>query len=188
LALSDGHEKLYLLQRMAKPTPHLAAQAEAIVGPAALVTPLAVVGDSVVAGTENGKLARFALPSLELQDSVDLGANVVWGPFGLGDRLLLRTAGDELICLDSSGSIAWRQPALSGGPGGRPLRLDEEVLLLGSRGSLSLIRLSDGQESAKWDLAQPVVAGPVAFGRRFVLASHDGTLLVVNRPQTAENP
>ncbi len=188
LVLSDGREKIYLLQRVAEPTPHLAAQAEVSVGPSALVTPLAVVGDNVVAGTEDGKLARFALPSLEPRDLVDLGANVVWGPFSMGDRLLLLTADDELICLDSNGAIAWRQPALPGGPGGRPLRLGEEVLVLWSRGSLSLLKLSDGQQSAKWDLAQPAVAGPVAFGRRFVLAAHDGTLLVVNRPQAAEDP
>jgi outer membrane protein assembly factor BamB len=188
LVLSDGREKLYLLQRLAEPHPHLDAQAEVDVGPSPLVTPLAVVGDLVVAGTEDGKLARFTLPSLQPQDPVALGARVVWGPYNIGDRLLVVTAADELVCLDTSGVIAWRQPAESGGPGGRPLGMGAEVLLPWQDGSLSLVELSGGQQRAKWNLAQPVVTGPVAFGRRLVLSSHDGTLLVVDRPQAAENP
>jgi outer membrane protein assembly factor BamB/tetratricopeptide (TPR) repeat protein len=187
LVLSDGREKVYLLQRIAEPQPHLEALTEVEVGPSALVTPLAVVGDVVVAGTEDGKLARFTLPSLQSRDPVALGAEVVWGPYAIGDRFLLVTAAGELVCVDSDGEIAWRQPVEPGGPSGRPLRVGEEGLLLWQNGSLSLLELSDGQQRGKWDLDQPVVAGPVAFGERFILSSHDGTLLVVNRPQAAED-
>jgi outer membrane protein assembly factor BamB len=188
LVLSDGREKVYLLQRLAEPQPHLEAQAEMEVGPSALVTPLAVQGDVVVAGTEDGKLARFALPSLQSQTPVDLGANVVWGPYAIGDRFLLATAGDELVCLDSSGAIDWRQPTEVSGPNGRPLLVGDEVLLLWQNNSLSAMELESGQSRAKWDLAQPVVSGPVAFGNRLVVSSHDGTLLVVDCPQPAESP
>jgi len=68
------------------------------------------------------------------------------------------------------------------------LRVGEEIFLAWPRGGLFRIALGDGREVAQSDLAQPVVAGPVAFGRRLILSSHDGTLLVVDRPKKPTGP
>jgi outer membrane protein assembly factor BamB/tetratricopeptide (TPR) repeat protein len=188
LVLCDRRDKIYLLQRLAEPQPHLSALTEVKVGPSPLVTPLVVFGQKVMAGTQDGKLARFQLPELEIRDPIELGADIVWGPHVVADRLLTVTAQDELICLDSQGEITWRQPIENSGINGRPLQVDEEVLLLWQDGSLTLVELTTGKQRVKLNLDQPIVAGPVAFGKRVLLSTHDGTLLVVNLPQPEEGP
>ncbi len=185
LVLSDGDKKIYLLDQQAEPQPHLVAMAEADVGPSPLVTPLAVVGNVVYAGTRNGKLARFRLPSLKPEDEIELGGRTVWGPFAAGLHMLMVTENDEFLCIDVSNGgheIVWRQPLEHGGPIGQPLLDGEDILQLWSRGRLSRIRLQSGKETAALEITQPVVTGPVSFGNRLVLTSHDGTLLVVDAP------
>ncbi len=183
LVLSDGLAKIYLLRRADQPEPNLQAETEAKVGSSPLATRLAVAGDTVYAGTKDGELVRFSLPRLDRQSPVELGAAIVWGPFGLGDRVLLTTAKDELISIDGAGQISWRQPLTHGQPCGQPLADGDGALILWRQGGLSRIAGNDGAESAHLELEQPVAAGPVAFGNRLILASSDGALLVVDRPQ-----
>ena len=182
LALSDGLAKIYLLRREDQPEPNLQAEAEARLGNSPLTTRLAIAGDSVFAGSQNGQLARFALPSLERQPPVELEARIVWGPFNVGEQLLFATDTDELISVDVHGQIAWREALAHGQPNGMPLAEKNSVLILWQQGSLSRILLQDGSESDFLQLEQPAVAGPIAFGGRLILASSDGTLLVVDRP------
>ncbi len=183
LVLSDGLAKMFLLRRVDQPQPNLQAEAEAKLGNSPLCTRLAIVGDTVLAGAKNGELVRFALPGLERQSAVELPAPIVWGPFSVGERLLLTTASDELVCVDGQGQIAWRKPLTHGQPSGKPLADGDAALVLWQQGGLSRIALQDGSESAHVQFEQPTVAGPLAFGGRLILAASDGTLLVVNRPQ-----
>ncbi|MCH8840869.1 MAG: PQQ-binding-like beta-propeller repeat protein [Planctomycetes bacterium] len=182
LVLCDGLAKIYLLRRAHKPQPNLQAEAEAKLGSSPLCTRLTIVGDTVFAGAKNGQLIRYALPSLEKLSAVELDAPVVWGPFSVGEQLLLTTAADERVCVDGQGQIAWRGLLAHGQPNGKPLADGDAALILWQRGGLSRIRLQDGSESAHLELKQPTVAGPIAFGGRLILASSDGTLLVVDRP------
>lgn len=182
LVLSDGVAKIYLLRRADQPEQNLQAETEAKVGDSPLATRLAVAGETACAGTRGGELVRFSLPGLERQPPVELGAAVVWGPFGLGDRLLLTTAKDELLSVDTAGQIVWRQPLTHGQPCGQPLADGDGALVLWRQGGLSRIANDDGTESAHLQLEQSTAAGPVAFGNRLILASSNGTLLVVNRP------
>ncbi|MCH7751732.1 MAG: PQQ-binding-like beta-propeller repeat protein, partial [Planctomycetes bacterium] len=182
LVLCDGLDKIYLLRRANEPQPNLQVEAEAMLGSSPLCTRLTIVGDTVFAGAKNGQLIRYALPSLEKLSAVELDAPVVWGPFRVGQQLLLTTAADELVCVDGQGQIAWRGPLAHGQPNGKPLADGDAALILWQRGGLSRIRLQDGSESAHLELEQPTVAGPIPFGGRLILASSDGTLLVVDRP------
>ena len=54
--------------------------------------------------------------------------------------------------------------------------------MLWQQGGLSRLELADGSEAAYVPLPQPVVAGPIAFGKRLVVSAYDGTLLVVDQP------
>ena len=182
LAISDGKEKLYLIDQKLQPQPHLTAVAECQIGPSPLETRLAVVDKTILAGREDGKLARFALPKLELADPIDLGARITWGPYPLGDRTLLVTASDKLVCLASDFSIQWQKPLPDDRPADRPLADGDGCLLLWQLGALTRIDLQTGKEVARLQLDLPVVAGPVPLGKRLLLTSPDGTLLVVNRP------
>jgi hypothetical protein len=101
----------------------------------------------------------------------------------LGKTLLLATAKDELVSVDAAGQIVWRQPLAHGPPCGQPLADGDGALVLWRHGGLSRIANSDGTESAFVELEQPVAAGPVVLGNRLIVASSDGALLVVDRPQ-----
>jgi outer membrane protein assembly factor BamB/TolA-binding protein len=182
LVLCDGVAKVYLLQQTDQPQPNIQAVAETGLGNTTIQTRLAVVGDTVFAGDKNGQLVRFSLPSLERKPDIDLESRIVWGPFDVAGQLLFTTERDELVCVDAEGQVTWREPLAHGQPNGKPLAEDDAALVLWQQGGLSRILLRDGSESKHVQLEQPMVAGPLAFGSRLILASSDGTLLVIERP------
>jgi hypothetical protein len=181
LAISDGTEHLYLVDLQAQPSPHLEAVKTVDVGPSPLVTPLAVTGTTVLAGTEDGRLARFALPELTAGEPVDLGGRVAWGPHALADGALLATDAEELIMTGPDGAIRWRRALDHGALGGKPLADGATALVLFGAG-VARVNLADGAEAGYAELGQPAIAGPIALGERIVVAAPDGALLVVNRP------
>ena len=181
LAVSDGVAKVYLLRRVAEPEPHLEAAATADVGPSPLKTRLAAVGETVFAGNEAGKLARFAAPELAPGEATDLGGRVTWGPYTAADSVLVATDADEILCIGVDGAIRWRQPLARGIVLGEPLVAEGEVFLLHSLGIVKRT-LADGAEAGYVHVGQTLVAGPVAFAGRLIVTAADGTLLVINQP------
>jgi outer membrane protein assembly factor BamB len=181
LATSDGVAKVYLLQRVTEPEPHLEATATVDVGPSPLVTRLAAVGTTVFAGNEAGKLARFVAPELAPGEATDLGGRVTWGPFPAGEVVLVATDANELIAVGVDGAVKWRQPLAHGNVGGQPLVADGQAFLLYPLG-IAKISLNDGAERGFVEIGQTLSAGPVSFAGRLVVAASDGTLLVVNQP------
>ena len=182
LAISDGVEKLYLLNLVDQPQPNLAAVAMVDVGPSPLNSPLAVLGTHIVAGAESGKLARFAVGDLAPAEPIDLGGRIAWGPHAAGAGLLMALDTGELALVAADGTIAWRRAFEHGALAGTPLVAADSALVLHSAGGLAKVSLADGAEQAYVDLGQPVAAGPAAFGPRVVLAAPDGALLIINSP------
>ena len=174
LVISDGQQKVYLLKRETSPEPHLSAISSVDLKSSPLNTGLAIVGNLAVAGSEDGSLSVFSLPDLSTKQSVNLGAQVVWGPFSIGNIIVLATVTDELICLDDQANIAWRQSLTRGPLAGKPMAQDEELLVAWQIGGLSRILLSDGSEAAFIPLEQPTISGPVPFGNRLIVSTHDG--------------
>jgi outer membrane protein assembly factor BamB len=181
LLLSDGAEKMHLIEVAAQPTPHLAAVKSVDVGAAPLASRLAVTS-KVFAGTEDGRLASFALPELTAGDLVELGGHVVWGPFAAGEGVLLATDTSEVMLVGADGAVKWRHAGEHGALSGKPLVDGPSAIVLHGEGGVSRINLADGTEAGYAELGQPAVAGPVALGERLVVAAPDGALLVVNRP------
>ncbi|NOY42428.1 MAG: PQQ-binding-like beta-propeller repeat protein [Planctomycetes bacterium] len=182
LVISDGKEKIYLLAQAATPQPHLTAEAQASVGPSPLNTRLAVVGELVCAGTDNGEVARFQLPDLTHLGPIEINAQITWGPFAVGEQVLCSTDTNELICLDKQAEVAWRQPLSHGQPTGVPVVGEASLFVAWQSGGLSRIASADGAEKSHAPLEHPVAAGPVVLGNRFIVSSPNGTLLVVDRP------
>jgi outer membrane protein assembly factor BamB len=185
LAVSDGSEQLFLVKQVAAPTPHLEQVRSVDVGPSPLATPLAVVGNFLIAGTEDGRLAPFGLPALAPAEPVELGGRIVWGPFPAGDGALAATDAGELVMISPEATIAWRQELRHGELAGRPLVRNGAALVLHAAGGLSSIRLADGGEQGFVELGQPATAGPVPLGERVIVAGADGALVVANPPQAA---
>lgn len=182
LVVTDGKSNLFLVRRATSPQPNLEMQTEAPVSGSPLVTPLAVVGDSLYAGNQGGRLSRYSLPDLQPQEEISLGGSVVWGPHTTGDYLLLTTGDNQMVCVDREGQVAWQQPLAHGHPTGAPLVDGGAVTLVWQQSGLSQVDLANGAESGYSEMPQPVVMGPSAFGKRLLLTTADGALLILDRP------
>ncbi len=182
LVISDGKENIFLLRRATSPQANLEKQTEGPVSGSPLVTPLAVVGDMVYAGNQGNRLSRYSLPDLQPQEDIPLGGSVVWGPHSVGENMLLTTSDNQMICVGSEGSVVWQQALSHGHPTGVPLLDSGTVTLVWQQSGLSQLDLSNGTENGYLDLPQPVVTGPIAFGKRLLMASADGALLILDRP------
>ncbi len=183
LVISDGKSHVYLVQQAAEPNPHLELIKKESLLDVGLNTPLAVNGSIVVAGTESGSVAIFELPTLAARDAIDVGGQIEWGPFTIDAGFLFSTDMGELVCLQEDGQIAWRNSLDKKLPTGTPMSDQGSLLIAWQLHGVSLLDAANGQERAHVPLGQAVVAGPVPFGRRLVLAASDGTLLIVNQPE-----
>ncbi len=181
--ITDGQEKIYLVERVDQPQPHFNLVTEAKVGAFPIVAPLAVLGDHAFAVVDGGAIARFALPSLQVDGQTALPGDVVWGPYRVGELLLVATAKEQLVAVKQDGSIAWSDALIKGGElAGPPLATDDGVLFAYRQGTLERRGLADGQAAGRLNVEQPLESGPAPFMNRFALATHDGTLLIVDRP------
>jgi hypothetical protein len=180
--ITDGHEKIYLVEVADQPQPHFTTVAEANVGAFPIVSPIVVMGTTVLAATDGGQLARFELPSLKSAGQTALPSDVVWGPYPVGELVLLVTANDQLVAVRPSGEIAWAHAVKGGDLAGPPLANGDSVLVAYRQGILERRGLVDGEPVGRLDVEHPLAAGPVQFLGRIVLAAHDGTLFVVDQP------
>ncbi|HYO24967.1 MAG TPA: PQQ-binding-like beta-propeller repeat protein, partial [Lacipirellulaceae bacterium] len=184
--VSDGAERLYLVELRAEGTRYFQEAKSVDVGPAPLATPLVVVGSVALAGTGDGRLARFALPDLAPSEPVELGGQVAWGPFPVAVEgsaaALLATDADELMLISQEGAVRWRRPLAHGPLSGKPLVAASGIFTLSGGGGIARIDPADGTEVGFADLHQPATVGPVPLGERLLVAGPDGGLMVVNRP------
>lgn len=180
--IADGQEKIYVVAVVDRPQPHLEAVAEANSGPYRIESPVIVLGDAALAVAGGSHVVRFKLPSLEAAGESTLLAPVVWGPFRVGDAMLLATADEQLMAVSEAGKVTWQAPLEHGDLAGAPLALPDSVLMTYRKGIVERRAMADGKPLATLDLEQPLATGPVQFLQRIVLSAQDGTLLVVDPP------
>jgi hypothetical protein len=180
--ITDGSESIYLVTMSEQPQPHLAVQTKAKVGPHPIESPIVVLGNSAVAVGGSSHLLRFNLPTLKPAGDANLPAPVVWGPFRIGDAILLATANSQLMSISADGQIAWQSPTEHGDLAGAPLAQNDNVLIAYRKGIIERRSLADGKPIAVKDTEQPLASGPVTFLQRLLVAANDGTLLVVDQP------
>jgi outer membrane protein assembly factor BamB len=179
--LADGKSKLYWLGLQEDPRPHLEILAEATVT-TPIVSPLAVLGDTVYAGDASKMLAPFALPKLTRGKERLLDGFCALGPVRVGDGVLLATDDGQLLCLDAKGRLLWQSTLKYGPLAGLPLRLGAHYLLAARNGTLWRVDAATGKESGKFETGCPLATGPVALGRQLLVGGHDGTLYEVRQP------
>lgn len=184
--ISDGQAKLYRIGTVAKPEPHLAALAEAnLEGP--ITAPLAVVGKTAFAVDGKGQLVAFAVGEpgtnlLSAGKSWPLSPAVAWGPCSAGSQVLVATTDGRLACVSESQELVWQVELKHGPLAGKPLAGDNTVLLTTKSGQVCRLNLASGEETGAVDVGEPIAAGPVALGKRLLLAAKGGALLVVASP------
>jgi outer membrane protein assembly factor BamB/TolA-binding protein len=179
LLITDG-TKLFRVILSREPTPHLEAAATSPEHTEPLVTPVAVTGSIAAVADNRGMLFPYQLPSLEAATPLDLGGEVAWGPFSIEDHVLLCTVNDELICLSSTGSVAWRRSLEHGPLAGSPRFVDDHFLAIARNGYLVRFAVADGAAQGVIRVKQPLVAGPVKLGSNWLVVTDDSTVLVVN--------
>ncbi|MGI9454975.1 MAG: PQQ-binding-like beta-propeller repeat protein, partial [Aeoliella sp.] len=180
--ISDGVEKVFLVELQQGDRPVLVAVSEAEVGPAPLVTDMVVLGSRAYAGTSDNRLAVFQLPGLDAGDSIELGSQIVWGPYLAGEVLVLRTKAGAVVAFDASGTKAWQVPAPKSPFAGPPLESAGNMIVATQFGAVVKVDLQDGNEIGRAETGQPIAGGPVSLGNRVVVAARDGALLVVETP------
>lgn len=179
--LTDGKSNLFLLGVKDQPKPHLTTLAEAAVTEP-IVSPLAVLGETVYGYDTAKVLTAFALPKLVRGKEHVLGGRHAWGPGRVGDHVLLSTDDGQLLCMNAKGEQLW-QTALAHGPlAGTPLQLGEHYLLASQNGIVWRIEAATGKELGSVAVGCPLGAGPVLLGQRLLVSGHDGTLYEVRQP------
>ncbi len=180
--LYDGRRMIYRLAAKQDPKPHLAAAAEVELD-ANLMSPLAVVGNTAFAVDEKNALRPIALPDLKPGKSLPLEGKCAWGPMAVGERLLLATDDDKLLCFDATGKTLWSKPLLHGQLAGKPLALGDHIIFTSIEGVVWRVDAASGKELAKIETRCPLAAGAVLAGRKLLLSGHDGTLYLVDQPE-----
>ena len=179
--ISDG-PRVYRVALVREPVPHLEAAATSEELAAPIVTAIATFDSLALAADAAGRLRVFRLPDLAIDQSIELGGGVTWGPRRIGKVALLATSNDELICLSSDAKIAWRQSLKQGPLAGTPAVSGEELILSTLGGHVVRLALADGNTLGIAELGQPLATGPVALDKQWMVATQDGTLLVIASP------
>jgi outer membrane protein assembly factor BamB len=180
--LCDGTEMIYQLQLTDGAQPTLEAVRSAPIGAMPLSTRIAVTGNHAWIGTNDRRLASFELSTLEISREITLSANIAWGPYAIANQLLMATSDNQLVCLTTDSEVKWKVPLHDGELAGPPLGTDRTLLLSLKKGTIQAMDLATGGLLGERDLGQPLATGLVPFGKRYLVAAHDGTLLEVEHP------
>jgi hypothetical protein len=180
--ISDGKQKTYLVGLVDKPQAHFELIKEADLGPRPIDSPFVVLNDTALGVSGGTHLLRFRLPTLESAGETTLPAPIEWGPYRIGDMAVTATADGKLLAISSAGEIKWQSALAHGALAGPPLVVADGVLLAYRKGVLERRAMADGKPLAALNIEQPVAAGPIEFLQRVVLATNDGSLLVVDKP------
>lgn len=180
--VTDGGNRLYLVDVVNQPQPHLEAVKQADAGPRPITSGLYVLGETVLGVASDSRVVRFKLPSLESAGESNLTAPVEWGPFVAGDVIVLATADQKLSALAAAGEARWQLPLEHGPLAGAPLVRPDCIVLAYRNGTIERRAIADGKVLGTSNLEQPIATGPVAFLQKIVVASNDGTIIVAEQP------
>lgn len=187
--IANNRREIYRIGIKDTPQPFLAELATGQLD-VDLVSQLAAVGDVAFAVVHTGGgdvLKPISTSDLTVGDDIDLqGTRVTWGPYRVGDAVMIVTDHKQLRCFQADRTERWQQPGVAHGtPAGLPLDEAGDYIFAGRDGTLWRVSGATGEELAMVVLDEPLGASPVSFGSRLLLCGSDGTLHVVpmlNKP------
>jgi outer membrane protein assembly factor BamB len=179
--LADGKNSLYHIGRVESPKPHLNVTSQVEMA-SDQTSPAAVVGKLAFVAGEAQTLGIFELPKLNRLNEHKLSGRCVWGPAALGERVLLATDDDQLLCFDAKGEKLW-QAALTYGPlAGSPLPVTDGYLFASIGGVIWRADAKTGKEQGKLETGRALASGPAARGGQVLVAGTDGSIYEVKQP------
>ncbi|MHB8867125.1 MAG: hypothetical protein ACYC6N_32585, partial [Pirellulaceae bacterium] len=149
-----------------------------------LVGPLAALGAACYATVRSGTtdtVMELALADLATVQQWPLSARLQWGPYRVGDCILLATD-TELICFDGAPQPRWKMGLEHVPLVGQALLRDSHLFLAAADGFLLRIDPVSGTVLAAVDIGEPLASGPVVYGDRLLVAGQSGVVFVVNIP------
>ncbi len=178
--IADDQGGLYRVAVKATPEKHLAAET-AIQLADPLTSPIAVLENQVYGVDRRDSLVRVNWPDLTEKKLQPLGAKCVLGPVTIGDYVLLATNDDLLHVIDASGKMR-SDPLPSGIPLAEPLVDGSNWLFAAAAGTVWQVEASTGKEQARVDTGLALGSGLALFGTRLLVAGHDGTFYLIDKP------
>ncbi len=144
-------------------------------------SPIAVLGSGVYAVDRADTLVRLDLPDLTGKTQKPLGAKCVLGPLTVGESVVLVTGDNRMHVIDSSGKM--RSDELPyGTPLGEPVVDGAGWLMASASGVVWRVNPSTGQQLGKQETGLALGSGVALFGNRLLVAGHDGTLCLIEKP------
>ena len=195
--IADATGALYRVGLKAEPRPNLSPLAQSDLD-AEVVAPLATIGPTgyvVLSRDDRQILAAFRVSDLSPGEQWPLEGRVTWGPERVADVVLTATDAEGLICVQADSQRRWTAPLDHGPLAGKPLYIDDCFVLASVTGAVWRIEAASGQ-LVPWgaaaegraptkflELGEPLGAGPIAWGRRLLVAGRDGTVHVTDLPK-----
>ena len=178
--IADDQGGLYRVALKNAPQKHLAAET-AIQLADPLVSPIAVLENHVYGVDQRDSLVRVNWPNLTEKKLQPLGAKCVLGPVKVGDYVLLATNDNLLHVIDASGKMR-SGPLPDGIPLAEPLVDGPNWLFASAAGTVWQVEASTGKEQARADTGLALGSGLALFGNRLLVAGHDGTFYLIDKP------
>lgn len=183
IVIADSRKKIYRV-RVGEQLRELASKdlEKELLGPAA------GVGNTFVASL-SGPAADFIvghdLVGLDEKFRTLLNGRITWGPVSVGDVCLLRTDDSMLRAFTEQGTQKFEVQLPAGKPVGKPVMVDQSILLAGADGWLVAVDAGNGQMLGQTNLGQPISATPlIAGGKSLLVPGAEGVVYIVDVPST----
>jgi outer membrane protein assembly factor BamB len=179
--VAEKSGRIYRLALHSDPKPHWQVKSQ-VRWENGFDTELAVSGKLLWGASKEGILVGFALPDLQAESQLELGETILWGPWELGDKLLVATS-TELVACGANGKQLWRQAPEHALPVGKPLQDDGRILLTTRDGWLLAIDPATGKTIGSRHLETDLATGPIRVGARILVGGRDGGLYLTDVPE-----
>jgi len=132
-----------------------------------------------------GRLVRLALPSLQRSEAALLEGRCIWGPWVVGEWMILATDAGQYLLADGEGKVVAQLRSEPDRPVGSPLAWEGGLLLASRTGRLLCLRAEGGvgRIDTLVHINRPLASGPVMTPDCLVLLGHDGTVYTVSRAE-----
>ncbi len=173
-----GRQQLQKIGVNPEPLPHLELQS-VVTFDVPVYEQVAAVGPTIYLirrGRNNDEIVGLSYDTLEELNTQALTGRVTWGPYRVGDSVLVYTSGSRLYCFGNQQNLLWRSDKLDMTPVGTGIQDGEDFLMTGLQGTLWRVNTDDGTTVSQTELKQRVVGNPFVVDAEVWVPTASGML------------
>ena len=173
-----GRQQLQKIGVNPEPLPHLELQS-VVTFDVPVYEQVAAVGPTIYLirrGRNNDEIVGLSYDTLEELNTQTLTGRVTWGPYRVGDSVLVYTSGSRLYCFGNQQNLLWRSDKLDMTPVGTGIQDGEDFLMTGLHGTLWRVNTDDGTTVSQTELKQRVVGNPFVVDAEVWVPTASGML------------